>query len=47
MLGAGVIDSVILVGRQTADLDTWQRARQALAQWNVPCLGAITNRCAA
>jgi Mrp family chromosome partitioning ATPase len=47
MLGAGVIDSVILVGRQTADLDLWQRARQALAEWNVPCLGAIANRCAA
>jgi Mrp family chromosome partitioning ATPase len=47
MLGAGVIDSVILVGRQTADLATWQRARQSLAQWNVPCLGAIANRCAA
>jgi Mrp family chromosome partitioning ATPase len=47
LLGAGVINSVILVGRQTADLDLWQRARQALAEWNVPCLGAIANRCAA
>jgi Mrp family chromosome partitioning ATPase len=46
MLGAGVIDAVILVGRQTADLAIWQRARQALAQWNVPSLGAIANRCA-
>jgi Mrp family chromosome partitioning ATPase len=47
MLGAGVVDSAILVGHQTADLDIWQRARQALAQWNVPCFGAIANRCAA
>jgi Mrp family chromosome partitioning ATPase len=47
MLGDGVIESVILVGRQTADFDLWQRARQALAEWNVPCMGAIVNRCAA
>jgi Mrp family chromosome partitioning ATPase len=47
LLGAGVIDSVILVGRQTANLELWQRARQALAEWNLPCLGAIANRCAA
>ena len=29
LLGAGVINSVILVGRQTDDLDLWLRARQA------------------
>jgi Mrp family chromosome partitioning ATPase len=45
MLGAGVVDSVILVGRQSADVSTWERALELLAEWNVPCLGAIANRC--
>jgi Mrp family chromosome partitioning ATPase len=44
---AGLMDSIILVGRESADAAVWQRARQALAEWNVPCLGAIANRCAA
>jgi hypothetical protein len=47
MLGGGLIDSVILVGRQDAEPETWQRARQSLIDWNVPCLGAIANRCIA
>jgi Mrp family chromosome partitioning ATPase len=47
MLGGGLIDSVILVGRQDAEPETWQGARQSLIDWNVPCLGAIANRCIA
>jgi Mrp family chromosome partitioning ATPase len=46
ILEAGSIDAAILVGCASEERIAWQRARQALEKWNVPCWGAIENRCA-
>jgi Mrp family chromosome partitioning ATPase len=45
ILQTGLVDAVILVGTENQETFAWQRARRALAQWNVACLGAIENRC--
>lgn len=45
ILAGGAIDAAILVGRPNGDQIAWERARRTLEQWNVPCLGAIENRC--
>ncbi len=46
MLQSGTVDAAIIVGNQTAAAEAWQRTQNVLERWNVPCCGAIVNRCA-
>ncbi|MEX2138577.1 MAG: hypothetical protein WD894_04910 [Pirellulales bacterium] len=45
LLAGGSIDATILVGCASEDRIAWERARRTLEQWNVPCWGALENRC--
>ncbi len=45
ILDGGSIDAAILVGTANRQPMAWDRARRAIEQRSVPCLGAIENRC--